>query len=328
MSLLSSALSIATNLLKKTGVMEDYFKDENLKPMERCGEEGEDTNPLHRLVSPSGKYELKLFTAATKPGSWNCSVGQVWTTSDAAAPLKIAQVNRNYHAFPFAWVQQGDEEYLVCGEDYQGITVVRCGDGHAVSKVERFCHAEFLPSPNGKFLYTSGCHWACPYESKVYDIQDILKLPWPLIGWNHEDQFSGSPKWSSYTAGQLNVAIENTTQFGDKKTHDPLWCVKCGGSGRDYESEEENARCKECWNFEGFSEKKWQELNKELEAYRHFTAIRWNFSVYCRGFVSGLEQLKKAVGPNPSPEIQKAMAFMQRDADEFNKVDKKFLDKD
>lgn len=78
-----------------------YFAPENARLDERKEE-----------LSPSGKYKLAVTPFSTRPGAWCYSQGLVYRTSDGCL---IAEVQRNYHAMPFAWIEghTNGHDYLV-----------------------------------------------------------------------------------------------------------------------------------------------------------------------------------------------------------------------
>jgi hypothetical protein len=149
--------------------------------------------------SPSGKYRLVVTPYKTGPNSWNYTLGQVYE-----GDRLIAEVQRNYSAFPFAWVENhpNGHPFLVCGEDYQGQTVIELDTGRRVDYLPQgakrgvgFCWVEIHPSPKGDMLAVEGCYWACPYEVVIHDFSDPLDPPWPELsrddcksfgGWNED----------------------------------------------------------------------------------------------------------------------------------------------
>lgn len=134
------------------------------------------------VLSPSGKYKLVITPFATKPGSWNYSQGIVYR-KDSDDP--IAEVRRNYGAFPNTFVEghpKGD--FLVCGEDYQGQTVIELNTGErrdllsdGTDKGWGFCWSSHRYDVANQILVVCGCHWACPYEHRFYDFSN------PMAGW-------------------------------------------------------------------------------------------------------------------------------------------------
>ncbi len=158
------------------------------------------------VVSPSGDYELEMWCYSTGPNSWRYSQGVVRRISDHKV---IADVKRNYGHFWYAWVEHvNGNEYLLCGEDYQGYSIVNLTKEtydvffpESEYKGSGFCWAAVYPSPDGLILAVDGCYWACPYEVVFFDFSDPTKLPLlevdrcqdvtdPVIGWVDNDKFA------------------------------------------------------------------------------------------------------------------------------------------
>ena len=138
------------------------------------------------VVSPSGNYGLEIYRYFAGPKSWNYSRGIVRRLSDNKV---IADVKRNYGHFWYTWVKHSNgNEYILCGEDYQGYSIVNLtGETHDVFfpedgyKGTGFCWAAIYPSPDGLVLAVDGCYWASPYEVVFFDFSDPANLPLPEI---------------------------------------------------------------------------------------------------------------------------------------------------
>ena len=134
------------------------------------------------FLSPSGGFTLttELFCP---PGGWGYSRGIITRSADGE---RIAEVKRNYGSFWHCYVEHPNgNEYLLCGEDYQGYTTVNLTEGrtHIYFPDEGydgrgFCWAKIYPSPDGKTLAVDGCYWACPYEIVLFDFQTPDELPY------------------------------------------------------------------------------------------------------------------------------------------------------
>jgi hypothetical protein len=132
---------------------------------------------LEMHSSPSGRYVLETLRYAADEQGRRYARGTVRRLEDDAP---VADIERNIGGFLHAWVQHPDGlESLLCGEDYQGYTVV-CLDT-AEARVHfppeafgghGFCWAAIHPSPDGSILAVEGCYWACPYELVMYDFSD------------------------------------------------------------------------------------------------------------------------------------------------------------
>lgn len=159
-------------------------------------EENRVTNEDEEHLSPSGDYKLTISHYRTKEGCWNYSRGVVTKVSDSAI---IADVKRNYHSFWYEWAKHPNEsEYLLCGEDYQGYSVINLTEEvvHTYLPKEAqdgagFCWAsvKFLPEENQ--VEVSGCIWAGPYEMVRYDFANPDHLPLPELErrWMEEDDW-------------------------------------------------------------------------------------------------------------------------------------------
>lgn len=156
------------------------------------------------VVSPFGDYELTIDPYSTGPHTWKYSRGRVRRSK---SPDVIADVKRNYGHFWHAWVRHANgNDYLLCGEDYQGQTVVNLSTGGTVSYFPEeghdgtgFCWTVAFPSPDTRFLAVEGCVWACPYEVVFFDFSDPDQLPYPellrvadlydSLGWQDDGSF-------------------------------------------------------------------------------------------------------------------------------------------
>ncbi len=97
--------------LEKRKAIERFFVPENRI-----------ANSDKTVISPDGHYELEIYRYSTGPKSWDYSRGVVKRLSDNKV---IADIKRNYGHFWYAWVKHPNgNEYLLCGEDYQGYSIV------------------------------------------------------------------------------------------------------------------------------------------------------------------------------------------------------------
>jgi len=156
-------------------------------------------------VSDSGQYKLVVTPYQTKKGCWNYSQGLVFRVG---ADLPIMEVRRNYGHFPFSFIEDhpNGHPYLVCGENYQGQTVIELDTGtrrdslpEEASQGFGFCWADYQFDPASRLLIVDGCFWACPYEYRFYDFSD------PMQGWP-ELKFDGAyseDKWPEITSDGL-----------------------------------------------------------------------------------------------------------------------------
>ena len=200
-------------------------------------------------VSPSGKYVLKISKYTTGKGTWGYTKGSIRSKRNG----DLASVCRNYSSFPFCWVENEEGDFLICGSDYQGLTVVNLKTGEVVNwkpglaKIgSGFCHVSFSDSPDGKLLATEGCIWGGPYEVKIYSIENIMSLPWKLV--STELRAENFFKWTSNTSCEVggwqdNICIplgrresEMTSEEMDKycDVSDEEWDTVWKDNYRDY----------------------------------------------------------------------------------------------
>ena len=154
--------------------------------------------------SPSKQFSLSVDVYKTGENTWSYSRGIV---TDVKSGKIIADIKRNYPHFWFAWSQhKNGNEYLLCGEDYQGQTVVNLTKGTVTNYFPEegfngtgFCWVDALPSPDANVLAVFGCYWACPYELVFFDFSKPDQLPYrelkrignigEIKGWNDKGQF-------------------------------------------------------------------------------------------------------------------------------------------
>jgi len=137
----------------------------------------------YTTFSASRRYSLNVFRTS------HYSRGHVYrhdSPEDNAGKTLIAQVTRNYASFIDLFIEghANGHDYLVTGEDYQGQTVLELDTGkrwdflpdgayHGVG----FCWVDIAYDEPSQILVVAGCHWACPYEYRLYDFSN------PAAGW-------------------------------------------------------------------------------------------------------------------------------------------------
>ena len=133
-----------------------------------------------QVVSPCKKYVLDIYKYPTHEGKSNYKEGVVTRLSDNK---EIVSIKRNYSSFPFKFIN----DYLICGEDYQGYTIVDLDKEEqsiyfpdAGFKGHGFCWASIYGVTNNK-LVVEGCYWGAPYEVVLYDFTNPLVLPLPEL---------------------------------------------------------------------------------------------------------------------------------------------------
>ncbi|WP_289136332.1 hypothetical protein [uncultured Brevibacillus sp.] len=95
------------------------------------------------------------------------------------------EVKRNLSPFIHRWIKIDDKEYLLCGQDYQGYSIVDLQNGEIKHYVPEgansgigFCWAEIHAHEGTNVIAVEGCVWACEYEIVFYDISEPMILPY------------------------------------------------------------------------------------------------------------------------------------------------------
>ncbi len=137
--------------------------------------------------SASGQYKLVVTPFTTGQGTWDYTQGLVYRQG---SDQPIADVRNNYRHFPYLFVEDhpNGHPYLVCGEDYQGQTVIELDTGarrdflpKEAAKGHGFCWASYEYNRENQLLVVEGCYWACPYEYRFYDFSDPMGVGWPEL---------------------------------------------------------------------------------------------------------------------------------------------------
>src|SRR5277367_6210361 len=167
----------------QTAPQPEWYVEKRKKVEQRFDEENRSGEKTREFVSPSGRYKLMVESYSTGERSWNYTRGLFYRDGEL-----IADVKRNYSSFPFCWLEghPSGHDYVICSEDYQGVSVIELDTGRRVDYIPEdaakgwgFCRAAYYPFPNDPTkIMVEGCFWACPYELRVADISDPMVLPW------------------------------------------------------------------------------------------------------------------------------------------------------
>lgn len=177
---------------RENQLAQDWYRKERERLTDLFSKAKRSEKAPESFTSPSGKYTLKIFYYE----NGQFSRGMI---RNARTEELIADVIRNFRHFPFSWCEAhpSGHDYLICGEDYQGQTIIELDTGERVDFIPDeaeqgvgFCWVKHDLAPDGKHLFIDGCVWACPYEMILYDFSKPLELPyqelnrWPV----HETQ--------------------------------------------------------------------------------------------------------------------------------------------
>lgn len=157
-------------LNERTEMMQ-YFQDKYYQPEE-----------TEIVISPSGSYKLEIhhFHHEEEIRRYSYTKGIIKDKEDHLVDV----IYRNFSFFIYQWVQTEDDEYLLCGLDYQGYTIVdliRRETCHFVPETaydgQGFCWGEIFYLRDKELLVIDGCYWASPYELVFYDFAQPKQLP-------------------------------------------------------------------------------------------------------------------------------------------------------
>lgn len=162
--------------------MQDWYLEKR-KEVEKIFAQASQVEKTEINESPSRKYSLEIIPYDNGPNSWAYSQGILKNIQTGSL---IADVKRNYGRFPFSWSEghPTGHDYLVCGEDYQGQTIIELDTGKRVDNTEDgfgFCWAAHYPSNDGKYIFVDGCIWAGPYELILFDFSNPMEFPYREI---------------------------------------------------------------------------------------------------------------------------------------------------
>jgi len=100
---------------------------------------------------------------------------------------KTISIKRNIGHFIYKWIIKDNKEYLLCGQDYQGYTIVDLDNLKIIDFVPEevysgkgFCWASINTVEDDR-LIVEGCIWAHEYERITYDFSNPLELPYKIF---------------------------------------------------------------------------------------------------------------------------------------------------
>jgi hypothetical protein len=187
-----------------------YFKPENASKV------------LEDKLSPDEKYRLVITQYATKKDCWNFTQGLIYKIGKDQPLFEIQrplfEIQRNYSRFPYTWIDHpNSHQYLICGEDYQGQTVLELDTSERLDFLPPeakdgvgFCWAVTRFDTTSKILMVCGCVWACPYEFRFYDFSS------PMDGWPEIEADTYVDEDSKWPTFEPNGTVKTyCTQYED-----------------------------------------------------------------------------------------------------------------
>lgn len=154
---------------------------------------------VNETWSEDGKYKLQIHDIRTKPGFFSFTVGRVYSDDKL-----MFEIRRNYSHFAHVWLVKDGHQYLITGEDYQGLTILNLTEGWKRNLVPKsavqglgFCFSGANMSDDGNYLAVYGCIWGFPYQIEIYYFKDPKNMTLvPLVIANDDYLLSCESTWT------------------------------------------------------------------------------------------------------------------------------------
>ena len=140
---------------------ERWYKTKRREIEDRITEGELLANKRMQYESPEKKYVLSITPVAFREDGryWAYTIGKVYKKTKNKTGKLVVTIHRNSEKFPFAFFEGLDgKDYFICGEDYQGQTIVCLNNGDRVDfigeKAKRnmeFCWQNFTFRPTRRF---------------------------------------------------------------------------------------------------------------------------------------------------------------------------------
>ena len=167
--------------MKTNNIADSKKYKENRKEIEKSSKKYSISPDPQIINSPSGNYKLTIYELQTEKGYWNYSKGVI---TDLKTDEEIFTILRNYDTFLYQWIgHQNGNEYLLCGEDYQGYICLNLTEKKRhVYFPEKwpFCwiSVEEYDKKYDNSIIIEGCHWGDTYQRVEYDLSNPDELPY------------------------------------------------------------------------------------------------------------------------------------------------------
>jgi hypothetical protein len=157
----------------------------------------EETEIFH---SPSRRFNLEIHHYYYEEGIriYNYTKGIITDIDNKIIDI----IYRDYDPFLFCWVEMDGVEYLLCGIDYQGYSIVNLSKKETKHFVPEeayvgsgFCWAEIMYFQHKKIIVVDGCYWACPYELVFYDFSNPMNVPYKELFRVEVDSITNWDNW-------------------------------------------------------------------------------------------------------------------------------------
>ena len=161
----------------------EYLK--RRKSVEKAFEEKELRLDTREETSPCEKYKIIISYLDNGKGYWDYVKGDILNLETGE---NLFTILRNYGTWFSQWIEhQNGNDYLLCGEDYQGYVCLNLTEKkkhvyfpeHGL-KGWGFCWIDVQEYDKSfeESIWVEGCYWGAPFEKVEYDFTSPDELPY------------------------------------------------------------------------------------------------------------------------------------------------------
>lgn len=206
---------------------QNYAQQDQNKHTARCVGCRDHQSEYENHLSPCGRYSLKTTLWKNKEGH----LATKGTLKHCVSGDIIAEIIRNASPFQHTWIGKhpSGNKYLICGEDFRGVTVINVENGERIDWVQpepEFLWKAAYPSPDGRLLAVVGSHWSCNCDIMIIDFSFPMIPPWPILGIVPD---YADPHWSDINTAKWLNNDETAPIFDSEGNQEYLQFRKAGG---------------------------------------------------------------------------------------------------
>ena len=205
------------------------------------------------FLSPNNKYLLTITPIAFEEDErlWAYTLGKVYKKNKNKTGSLIVNIHRNSEKFPYTFIEKHPDghDYFICGEDFQGQTIVQLDTGkrtdfigEKASRNMEFCWQKFHLSPNKKILAVEGFSKNKPkdiieYRSvRFFNFENPFELPYEEIGNRISFAYDSAIGWEDDTHFTVSVIEDrrkdDLKKIADLSKKERLECLKNNEYGK------------------------------------------------------------------------------------------------
>jgi len=176
---------------QKEKISKEEYEDYQAKRKEWDCREEAITRTEEVRTSPCGKYSI-VITHHKVPVYVDHSVGKVFRGDEL-----ITTIKRSYNWFFSHWfgTHANGHEYLICGEDLSGQTIIELDTGKRIDySKDAFIWEEITKSPSTNGIAVYGEYWGATAETFFFDFSEPMSPPWGILG---RSDYTGRIEWKS-----------------------------------------------------------------------------------------------------------------------------------